>query len=273
MQARHALTDPHSATLDAQLLLAWALGMERTELLAHGDTVLNDAELARYQHWIERRSQGEPYAYIIGEQPFYDLTFAVSPAVLIPRPETELLVERALEILAGYELATVADIGTGSGTIAVTVARHAPQARMYATDISPQALDVAQYNADQHQVRLRLRDGSLAQPLIEEGILVDVLLANLPYIASEELWNLEVSRHEPHLALNGGSDGLRLIEQLLHQLPQVMSPGGWVLLEIGSGQADAVLAMAAFLNPMATKVHHDYAGHERIVELHLSTQK
>jgi release factor glutamine methyltransferase len=265
--ARQTLLPLESATLDAQLLLARVLNVERTYLLAHGDVELQPHELATYERWISRRAKGEPYAYLIGEQAFYDLVLKVTPDVLIPRSETELLVEQAIAHAQTLEHPIIADIGTGSGAIAVTVAQHVPHATVYAVDISEAALQVAQENAKRNHVNVHFLQGSLATPLIEQGVRVDLLLANLPYIATDEMHTLEVSQHEPHLALDGGHDGLDLVRDLLAQAPQVCQPHALILLEIGSGQGDATLEAAASLQPQHASVMKDYAGHERVVQI------
>ena len=267
--ARQILLPLESATLDAQLLLARAMDVERTYLLAHGETLLQADELATYERWISRRAKGEPYAYLIGEQAFYDLVFKVTPDVLIPRSETELLVEQAIAYARTLANPVIADIGTGSGAIAVTVAKHVPNATVYAVDISKAALQVAQENAQANQVNVTFLHGSLAMPLIERGIHVDLLLANLPYIATDEMHTLEVSQHEPHLALDGGADGLILVRELLAQVPLVCRRGALILLEIGSGQGSATLEAAAHLHPSEAVVMQDYAGHERVVRIRL----
>lgn len=264
----HAL--PHMpdraiAHMDAQLLLAYALGTTRAHVLAYRERVLTPEEITRFEAVLARRAAGEPYAYIVGEQAFYDGALHVSPAVLIPRPETEHLIEEALRAAQSYIHPVIADIGTGSGTIAVTLARHLPHARVLATDISPQALAIASQNGEGLAVAWHL--GDLATPLIAQGERVHVLCANLPYIPSADVPELDVSRYEPVLALDGGADGLRLIERLLAQVPHVCHAGATLLLEIGAGQGQAVLALARALPLAEAHVLHDYAGHERVVKL------
>lgn len=269
--ARTRLPRPESATLEAQLLLGHVLQIERTTLLAHGDDLLDEADQRRYEALIVRRADGEPYDYIVGEAHFYQQVFHVSPSVLIPRPETELLVEMAIQharTLTGDLV--VADIGTGSGAIAVTMADTLPQATVVATDISPAALMIARQNAQRHRVQVTFLAGDLAEPLIEQGIRVDVLLANLPYIAAAEVATLAVSRYEPTLALDGGEDGLMLIRRLLAQVPWTCKRGALILLEIGSGQGSAVLQAANRLALVEASVQRDYADHERIVRLRLA---
>jgi release factor glutamine methyltransferase len=162
-------------------------------------------------------------------------------------------------------IATV-DVGTGSGALAVTFAKHAPQAQVYATDVSPAALDVARRNAEKHGANVTFLQGDLLAPLIERNIRVNLVMANLPYIASDELQTLAVSRHEPRLALDGGADGLDLIRRLLAQIPMICNPNALILLEIGAGQGGAALALVQeVLQPKSAAVLHDYAELDRIV--------
>ncbi len=253
-----------SPGLDAHVLMCEVLGVERSYLLAHPEATLTGDQAARFEALVARHAGGEPVAYILGRRGFYDRDFLVTPDVLIPRPETELLLERALAFTRRQPTAAVADVGTGSGALAVTLAAQAPQTQVYAVDVSEKALDVARQNAALHGVadRVVFLRGDLLAPLIERQIRLDLVMANLPYIASDEVPHLAVSRHEPTLALDGGADGLALIRRLLAQLPQACRPGARALLEIGAGQSAAVQALA----PDA-EVYQDYAGLERMVEL------
>lgn len=258
-----------TASLDAQLLLAEVLDCNRAHLIAHPERILTPEQAALYERMVARRAQGEPVAYILGRKAFYDREFIVTPAVLIPRPETEHLLEFALEFLATWQKDTppvVVDVGTGSGALAVTLAAHVPGAKVYATDISPDALRVARMNAEKYGVTLTFLEGDLLAPLIERAIRVDVIMANLPYIASGEVNTLAVSKHEPRLALDGGADGLDSIRRLLEQAPSVVKPGGGILLEIGAGQGADVAKLATQLAYAAT-LHKDYAGHDRVVAI------
>lgn len=267
--ARERFPDPASASLEAQLLLAEVLGVERAYLLAHPEQHLSAEQVSAFAQLSQRRALGEPIAYILGRQAFYDGELQVSSAVLIPRPETEQLVERALSLARAYPAPLIADIGTGSGAIAVTLARHLPHAQVYACDISPQALSLARANAQAQAASLSFFEGDLATPLIQAKVRVNLLCANLPYLTTEEWQSAEVSRHEPRLALESGADGLDAIRALLAQAPQVCAPSAHILLEIGAGQATAVTALAQALHPHSTQVHRDYAGHDRIVEIAL----
>lgn len=256
-----------SASLDAHVLLAAALGVERAHLLGYPEQPLTDAQKQRFDDWVARRAAGEPVAYILGRRGFYDLDFEVTPDVLIPRPETELLLEQALAFAAGKPGLTAVDVGTGSGALAVTLAAHAPGAMVYAVDISPAALAVARRNVVRNGVaeRVTFLQGDLLQPLIDWGLHVDLVMANLPYIASDEARALDVSRYEPMLALDGGPDGLDLVRRLLAQLPDAANAGALVLLEIGAGQGAATLALTGGRGTL----HQDYAGLDRIVALQL----
>ncbi len=255
-----------SASLDAQALLAETLGVERAYLLAHGDAPLTDEQAARFAGLVARRAAGEPVAYILGRRAFYDRVFIVTPDVLIPRPETELLLERALAFVRSRPRVTAVDIGTGSGALAVTLAALCPTADVHAADISPAALAVARRNAALHAAPVTFHQGDLLGPLLAQDLRVDLLMANLPYIASDDLPALAVSRYEPRLALDGGPDGLGLIRRLLAQAPAALNPGALVLLEIGADQGAAALALArAALRPADAGVLPDYAGLDRIV--------
>ncbi len=251
-------------SLDAQVLLGAALGMDRATLLAHPEAALTPEQAARFGGWVARCAAGEPVAYLLGRRAFYDRDFVVTPDVLIPRPETELLLEQVLA-RADRELVVV-DVGTGSGALAITLAALRPQMTVYATDISPAALAVARENAARQQATVTFYEGDLLAPLIERGIKVDLVMANLPYIPSGDLPGLAVSRYEPTLALDGGADGLDLIRRLLAQIPQTVNPGAVILLEIGAGQGAAALALVErTLTPKTARVILDYAGLDRIV--------
>ncbi len=204
-----------------------------------------------------------PVPYLTGIRAFYDLEFAVTPDVLIPRPETEHLIESALQWARGRRDWRLVDVGTGSGAIAVTLAVHLPEARVWAVDVSAAALDVARQNAIRHGVadRITLVRGDLLEPLIVADQHVDLIAANLPYIASDELKTLPVAQHEPLLALDGGADGLDLIRRLLVQAPRVLAQDGLLLMEIAAGQGAHVceLSAAAFPGAHVTLIY-DYAG-------------
>ncbi len=270
-EAQSALecSDSETAELDAQTLLAQALGVDRAFLFAHADERLTEAQLAAFRSALERRASGEPIAYITGSKGFYDLDLLVSPAALIPRPETELLLEEALRLTEERPAITAADIGTGSGALAVTFARQRPAASVYATEICPAALAIARENAQRSGVTVAAFRGDLAAPLIARGIRVNLLMANLPYIATGELDALTVSRFEPRLALDGGPDGLCLIRRLLAQAPAVCRAGAWVLLEIGADQGEAVTQLVKRGPDLDCEILKDYAGLDRIARIRL----
>ena len=255
--------------LDAELLLARSLNVDRAWLMAHPEYRISPEQEAAFQAMLARREAREPLAYITGERWFYDFQLLVTPAVLTPRPETEELVERALTWLRERPQAVVVDVGTGSGAIALAVARHAPTTQIYAIDISPAALDVARENA--RRLRLEKRviflQGDLLAPLPEP---VDMVLANLPYIPEGNRPTLmpEVGVYEPPEALFGGASGLRHIKRLLEQAPLHLRPGGCILLEIGHDQAQAVTTLARQHFPNANiLIHKDMAGQDRFIAI------
>jgi release factor glutamine methyltransferase len=215
---------------------------------------------------VQRRLSGEPAAYITGCREFYGLDFSVNRHVLIPRPESELLVEKALELAADYQKPRIADIGTGSGAIAISLAVNLPQAMIYAIDISPDALEVASSNCRRHGVadRVRLICGDILQPLDEP---LDIITANLPYVHPDDIAD---TCPEPSLALDGGVDGLDKIKRLVYQVDGKLNPGGSLLLEIGLGQAQPVSDMLRCVFPAARlDIIPDLAGIERVVIMRL----
>ncbi len=260
--------------LDAQVILAHVLGQDRSWLFAHHDYQLSDQEIERYTELIARRARREPVAYLIGRKEFYGLEFLVDRRVLIPRPETELLVDAALGQIASRsrEPVLVADVGTGSGAIAVAVAVNAPGSRVYAVDISPEALAVARENLRRldGDGRVRLFLGDLLTPLPEP---VDIIVANLPYIPVKVLETLDpdVRDYEPPMALAGGEEGLQQIERLLEQAPRFLKPDGTILLEIGHDQGEVVRELAQRMEPRPryVGVRQDYSGHDRLVTIEL----
>ena len=250
------------APLESELLLRHILTTSVAGLyLRHNDPLPPEQEHA-YFSLLERRLSGEPCAYIIGKREFYGLEFDVNPAVLIPRPETEILVDRILAIAAEYREPTVADIGTGSGAIAITTAKHLLHAKFYAIDLSREALDTARHNADRHAVAdtITFLQGDLLAPLPEA---VDILVANLPYVPSGSL----PKTGEPTLALDGGGNGLDVIARLIQGLPDKLKPGAKVLLEIGWGQeAEAHRLLSLALPTAIMQTYNDLAGIPRIIQ-------
>jgi release factor glutamine methyltransferase len=263
-----------SPRLTAEALLAHVLGVSRTQLLAQPERPLPDEAQLKFDQLVRRAAEGEPLAYLTGVREFHGLEFVVNPHVLVPRPETELLVDEALRFLTaeraeGVEK-KVLDVGTGSGCIAVTIAAKCPAAGVTALDISEDALTVARANAQRHNVanRIAFFKSDLLAAIRYLPTAFHLLCANLPYIASDELRELPVAKHEPRLALDGGPDGLLWVRRLLPDAPRVMAPGGLLLLEIGAaqGSAAAALAQAAFPTSRVT-VLKDYAGLDRIVRI------
>lgn len=253
--------------LDAHVLLMHVLGVGRATLLAHPDLPVSSEQADRFRGLLERAAAGEPIAYLIGRRAFYDREFIVTPDVLIPRPETELLLEAALTWTKQSRRLPlrVVDVGTGSGALAVTFAALVADANVYAVDFSPAALDVARRNAALYGVTVTFTQGDLLTPLL--GQRFNLIMANLPYIAADEVPTLEVSRYEPILALDGGGDGLDLVRRLIAQIPLVCERGSLVLLEIGAGQGAAALDIARTLNPTSAEILPDYAGLDRIVQI------
>jgi release factor glutamine methyltransferase len=238
-RARLAATSKHPRR-DAELLLEHVLGCDQTALLTHPERILSTAELERFGRLVERRLASEPMQYLIGEQEFFGLRFEVSPVVLIPRPETEHLVEAVLERFDREEAVCIVDVGTGSGAIAVALAHALPHSRVTVVDLFPAALEVARRNAERHGVidRLTLLPSDLLGAIDSADF--DVVVANPPYIAAGEVLEPQVANYEPHSALYAGPTGLEIYERLIPQAARVLKPGGWLMLEIGYGQSDAL---------------------------------
>ncbi len=266
------LLDAHgslSPRLDGEVLLAHALDVERAWLSAHPQHVLDAMQRRTFDVFVERRSRGEPVAYITGRRSWYDLELEVTPDVLVPRPETEGLLERALAWARGRTVAAVADIGTGSGALAIALARALPATRLYAVDISAAALTVARRNALRHDVSARITflSGDLLRPLVEP---VDLLVANLPYIGEEEFETVarDVREFEPRVALVGGAEGHEALARLLARAPKRLNPGGAIFLELGPPQAGAAITAARHAFPGAeVRLECDYAGLTRYLTI------
>ena len=225
---------------DAGLLLAHVVGCDQTALLTHPERLLSTAEWQQFDRLVERRLASEPMQYLTGEQEFFGLSFEVSPAVLIPRPETEHLVEAVLDRFGREEEVRIVDVGTGSGAIAVSLAHAMPRSQVTAVDLFPSALDVARRNAERHGVidRLILLPSDLLAEV--DGTDFDAVVANPPYIAEGEVLEPQVAKYEPHSALYAGPTGLEVYERLIPQAARVLKPGGWLMLEIGYGQSSAL---------------------------------
>jgi len=268
----------NDARLDAQVLLGYVLGVEHAYLYTYPERELSAQEEQQYRELIDRRVRHEPVAYLTGIRVFYGRDFFVDRRVLVPRPETELLVEAALEQirrrLATGQLPLVADIGTGSGAIPVTIALEEEQlGYLYASDLSSDALDVARINCERYHVeqRVRLLHGNLLAPLPEP---VDILIANLPYVGTSEepLLAPDVLNYEPHLALFSGPDGLELLRRFCQEVRESakVKPGAVILLEIGYQQREPLIRLFQDLFPQShITAQKDYAGWDRIVQIEL----
>ncbi|MFC2011193.1 peptide chain release factor N(5)-glutamine methyltransferase [Chloroflexota bacterium] len=259
------------APLESELLLRHTLQISRVKLYLELDQELNPQQDRDFWNLINRRLNGEPTAYITGHREFYGLDFCVDHNVLIPRPESELLVEKTLELAKNFPVSTVAEVGTGCGAISISLALSLPQAKIYATDISTAALKVSLFNCQKHGVmdRICLLPGDMLDPLPEP---VDLIVANLPYVREAELSQINTLNFEPHLALNGGSDGLEKMQQLCTRINDKLRPGSHLLLEIGQGQRRAVTTLLDNLFPSAgIEVAQDLSGIDRVIILTLMT--
>ena len=262
---------PTSSTpqLDARLLLQHLLQVDHSYLVAHGEEKLTAVQHQTFHSYLTRAQNHEPIPYIIGKTEFFGLEFIVNKNVLIPRPETELLVETAVAYAQSYPSPHIVDIGTGSGCIAVTLAIQLPQAHIEAVDISPDALAIAQQNAQRLAPhRIHFHQGHLLDPIQAP---IDLLVANLPYVMAEEWTMLDdgVKLHEPSTALLGGTDGFDLIRACLQQVTEKLQIGGALLLEIGWQQGVTAKAIAQGYFPAAQiSVIADYAGNDRILAIY-----
>jgi release factor glutamine methyltransferase len=274
-----------SPRLDAELLLGHAIGADRTVVVAHPEAPVGADAAATFHAGVERRAKGEPVAYIRGFKEFYGLAFSTDRRALIPRPETERLVELATaEVMrrltsaprpAGSGPLRVADIGTGSGTVVVSLAVACrrrgvhDEIEILATDASPEALDLARENAVGHGVadRVRFVEADLLPPVVGEPF--DLVLANLPYVRSDAVDDLPIAASfEPRAALDGGSDGLEVIGRLLGRLDDVIAPGGQALVEIGADQGEAIVELVGRQLPgWSCVVERDLAGHPRVARI------
>jgi len=246
--------------LDARLMLGRLLGRTPTQLIARDDERLGRVA-PLWADWLQRRVAGEPLAYLLGEKEFHGLMLEVTPAVLVPRPETELLVDWAGELLADVPGdAAVADLGTGSGAIALAIKHAHPGSRVVATDASADALAVAARNARRHAVDVELLEASWWRGL--DGRRFAVVVANPPYVAEADA-ALQALRHEPRSALTPGGDGLAALREIVAGAPAHLEDGGWLLLEHGFDQAAAVAGLLADAGFRAIETRRDLAGHPR----------
>ena len=273
----HAITD---ARLEAELLLAHVLGQSRVYLYANYDAPSTGSEREAYRNLIKRRVAGEPLAYITGVKEFMSLEYEVGPAVLIPRPETELLVEQVISLVRGGRILPdegkekvkeapaiirICDVGTGSGAIAVSLAHYLPETSVAAVDLAPAALDIARANALRNGVNVEFFHGDLLSPL-EGADPFDFIVANLPYIPQSEYLALErgIIEYEPREALLAGGDGLDLYRRLLPQAGELLLPGGYLIYEIGAGQGQAALDLMGGFAEVELLV--DLAGRDRVIK-------
>lgn len=266
--AEIANADIENPRLEAEILLAYALDVKRTDFITQGNRIVGSEDSEKIKEILERRVKHEPTAYIVGSQPFMSLDFFVSHSVLIPRPETELLVEEIIKILRKSKIESgelkVADIGTGSGCIAVSLAKYMPNVSVIGIDSSPEAIAVSINNAAHHEVddRCRFVVGNMLEPLKEK---VDIIVSNPPYIPSAEIESLqsEVKDWEPRRALDGGADGLDCVRKLIEESPLHLKENGYLAFEFGFGQAGKIqkLAGSSFKR---IEIVRDYSKIERV---------
>ena len=253
--------------LDAEILLSRVLEITRTQLITHLETKPPCESVALFDKWVERRARREPLAYIIGQREFYGLCFEVNPSVLVPRPETEILVETSILLLKDIPNPRIVDIGVGSGAIAVSLAHALPKSRVCGTEISTEAIAVARKNAERIGVseRVQILDGDLFQPLRDMSF--DLIVSNPPYIPSGDIDSLEpeVARCEPRGALDGGTDGLDYYRRICSESPEYLVAGGHLAVEVGQGQADDVKGLMRDGGFHEVRSVKDYSGIERVV--------
>lgn len=252
-----------TARLEAGVLLAYVLGVPRAQLTSHPEALVDGARTDRYRQLLRRRLAGEPLAYLTGTREFWSLQLSVTPAVLVPRPETELLVQRALA-LGPAGAARAADLGTGSGAIALALGSERAQWQLTATDVSEQALAVARANASALGLPgIKFRHGDWYAALADEEF--DLIVSNPPYVAADDPAMLALA-YEPRGALTPGADALACLRTLARGAPQHLRPGGWLLLEHGASQAAEVRAELVLAGLRHVRSHRDLGGHERITE-------
>jgi len=258
------------AALEGEIFLKHVLEINRAQLYAELDSDVSPNDIKRLLQLVERRVKREPSAYITGKKEFYGLDFIVNQHVLIPRPETELLVEQAISVCRIYHYSKVADIGTGCGAIAVSLAINLPEVRIYAADISHKALKVAKKNCVKHGVndRITLLRGDMLAPLPES---VDLIVANLPYVRGDDISGKGPLSFEPKIALSGGEKGLDKIKWLCREVGEHLNPQGSLLLEIGQGQVEEVKSILhKYLSTGLIEIKKDLAGIDRVVWMRLT---
>ena len=258
-----------SPRLDAEVLLASVMKCQRVNLYTQYETEVSEGQRTSFRGLVKRRAEGAPVAYLVGKKEFYSLRLNVSPAVLIPRGDSEFVVVEALSHLKGVEAPWAVDVGTGSGCLALACVHQHKTARFIAIDISPEALVVAQGNAEKLNLdeRVEFRQGDLLAPVAEDGPF-DLILSNPPYIASSVVPTLEptVAKYEPHLALDGGPDGLRVVTRLVEQAVPLLKPGGHLILEIGSDQEASVRSLVEAQTGLTlSPTIRDSGNHPRVI--------
>lgn len=261
--------------LSAEVLLAFQLKVDRVKLYLNFDQPLYEREIATYRELIKRRLTREPIQYITGIQEFWSLDFEVGPQVLIPRPETELLVEQVLSLrdeerFTKSKNLRILDLGTGCGVLAVTLAREFERASVWASDVSAEALAIAKINAKKHGVeeRIQFMLSDIRQRLIDSSLVFDVIVSNPPYIASDHISSLapEVRDHEPRSALDGGELGMHFIKEIIKDAPRYLDAGGWLLLEMDPEQTEIAMEIMDRNDDYVEKHRiKDYGGHYRVV--------
>lgn len=267
---------PENPRMDAEIILAHTLGCRRLDLYLHHDQPLDENELTRFRKLIKRRANREPTAYILGYKEFWSLRLKVTPAVLIPRPDTECLVETVLQAMSRQQFSSspcrLLELGVGSGAISIALAKEQPELDIIASDRSPAAVYVAHHNARQHHLdhRIHFFAGDWLDALKGSARLFDFIVSNPPYIASRDIRELapEIANHEPVEALDGGPDGMKYIATLIQSASDCLKPGGYLVLEIGYDQKFLVETVAQGC-PQYDEVlfQKDYAGHHRVVRL------
>jgi len=258
-----------SPRLDAEVMLAFVLDWQRVQLYTHYDDEVGERSRGDFRDLVRRRAEGAPVAYLVGRKEFYSLSFEVCSDVLIPRPETEFVVVEFLASCGKLERPRVVDVGTGSGCLAVACAQHHPSAQITAIDLSSPALELARKNASKHGLagRIDFRLGNLLEPVAGEEPF-SAILSNPPYIPTGQIATLEsgVRDHEPHLALDGGEDGLRIVSRLIDQAIVLLEPGGHLILEIGTAQEQPVRSLIeAHSGFDLLPTIHDLRNHPRVV--------
>lgn len=254
--------------LDARLLLEHATGCSHTDLLARPETPVFGPAYEQFAEWVGRRAAGEPLAYLTGEAEFRGRVFQVSPAVLIPRPETEVLIDLALEKLRGLPAPKVVDLGTGSGIVAISLALECPQAAIATVDLSKEAISVARNNAGRLGAQVEFHEGDWFAPLV--GRRFDLIVSNPPYVAAgDPHLALNGLPHEPQMALTDGADGLECIRRIVAAAPAHLNPGGWLLFEHGYDQGEASRNLLTAAGFKAASTFPDLAGIDRVSGAHL----